>query len=285
MRDMTVGVAASCKREGDPVAILSADRLITTRQQSRIEHEHQHSKIKVVAQGVESVNGCLVVAGDVTWGEELRKSINHQCQELRSSPDPRNIDAGLLAEIGAHCYREFVKDKINKQILDHFGIQLEELKAQHRFKERFIDNITTEISNAEQTIQSNLNVLLAAVDESGSHIYEIRGGDKIPHNDMGCAAIGSGMQPALTEFIESEYSRNCRFDEGLATVANATMRARQASGVGGNIDVMVVGQRYIETAHEDTIEELKSRYKKTSDVQDRVKENLREYHTVEWKTQ
>lgn len=282
---MTVGVAASCRRDDDPVVILAADRLITTQQQSRIEHEHQESKLNEVASRIPTVDACVIVAGDVSWGEELRNDVDARCERLLRTDDSIHVGARELAEIAANCYREFVKEKIDRRILAHFGIGLEDLRAQHRFKERFVDKITTEIDNAERTIHEQLNVLLGAVDDSGSYIYEIRGGDYLGRNDVGCAAVGSGVQPALSEFIESEYSRECEFDTGLATVAAATMRARQASGVGGTIDVSVVGESYIEDGAEAAVDELMERYRIVSETQDAVKENLLQFHSVEWRVE
>lgn len=279
---MTVGVAAICEQgSGQPGVIVGADRLVTTQQLSAIEHESPSTKIKQIGAAVPSVRAVSVFAGDVSWAETLHEMIEETSQLMFEQEDV-HVDMPFLAHVAGSEYRNFTRDRIENNLLSHFGIRLEELQHQHRFKDSFIDDVKTEIDNAREQINQGLRVLIGGVDTNGPSIYEVRGGDQLGHNDMGYSAIGSGEQPAASEFLESEYSSTCTFDEGLATVTAATLRARQARGVGGQIDLYSIGPNHIERADEDTISALKERYERISTNQERLKEEIRSRDTVEW---
>lgn len=278
---MTVGVAARCNGHDHPMVVVGADRLLTTQQQSRIEHEHPDPKIKVMGHDVPTVNALAISSGRIDWSEELRDKIEESCNYYVNE-EAMDLSVKDLARIGASEYQEFMREKINRQILSHFGITLDDLKAQHRFKDRFIADVRTEIENARENIANNLALLIGGVDASGSHIYEVSQGDFTPHNETGYGAIGSGIQPAHSEFMEVEYSSNCEISNSLSTVTAAMMRARQASGVGGDIDIGLVGHNFIEMASDEVLEELKERNRAIKDAQERAKQEVLESEPINW---
>lgn len=280
---MTVGVAAICDRGGDEKVVLAADSLVTTRQQSAIEHEHQEPKIKEVAGKLPNLDSMAVYSGNVSWAEKLERMVEKRCKRILRENDNPSISMPDLAKLVADRYRKFVRDRIENNLLDHYGIDLEEFQNQHRYKDRFVNDVLTEINNAEEQIKNSLRILLGGVDREGAYIFEIGSNDVVGHNQLCRAAIGSGKQPASTEFMETEYSGSADQSEAIATVTAATMRAQQASGVGGDIDVALVGEGYIQIADEETTEDLRERYEQVSKTQDLVKKNLREHNEVKWR--
>lgn len=278
---MTVGVAARCDGGEEPKVVVGADRLLTTEQQSAIEHEHPEPKVKVIGENVPTMNCLAITSGRVDWAEELRDKIEQDCDYYINEEE---IALGVknIAEIGAGKYQEFLQEKIDRQILSHFGITLDDLKAQHRFKDRFISDVRLEIENARDTINSQLKLLIGGVDAYGSHVYEVGNGDFTTHNDRGYTAIGSGIQPALSEFMEDEYSGNCTLSRALVTVTASIMRARQASGVGGDIDIGIVGNSFIEMANDDVLRTLKERNRAINEAQERAKQEVLESESVNW---
>lgn len=280
---MTVGVAALSERQTAPKIVLAADRMITTQQLSAIEHEHPETKIKQIGSAVPTVQALAIYAGNISWSEELHSMIANRCQEFLDEGETINMK--LLAEISAEQYRRFIRERIQRQILDHYGLQLEDLSRQHQFKDQFINDILIEVENGQQTIKNNLTMLIGGVDQSNGYIYEVSGSDVTGHNDLGYAAIGSGHQPAKSTFMEAEYSSNADFDSAIANVTGSTIRARRASGVGGDIDIGVVTQQGPpQMADSDTVEKLVERHKMIFEVQDAVKQNLLGFHDVDWQS-
>lgn len=282
---MTVGVAAMCEREDDtPAVVVGADRLVTTRQQSAIEHESPTTKIKQVGSKVPTVSAVSVFAGDVSWAEELHEMIE-ETSEFILEEKGMPVNMSRLADIATNQYQQFTRERIENNLLSHFGITLEDLQNQHRFKDSFIDDVMTEIDRGQEEIQQGLHVLIGGVGPDNSAIFEINGGDKLPRNDMGYSTIGSGKQPASAEFLETEYDTTCGFEQALATVTASTLRARRASGVGGNIDIYAVGRNYIKSADENVIESLEERYNRIATDQTRLKAEIHERENVGWNPQ
>lgn len=282
---MTVGVAAMCEHENEsPTVIVGADRLVTTRQQSAIEHESPTTKIKQVGSKVPTVSAVSVFSGDVSWAEKLHEMIEETATYILEEKGVE-INMSRLADIATDQYQQFTRERIENNLLSHFGISLDEIQNQHRFKDSFVDDVMTEIDRAQEQVQQGLHMLIGGVGPDGPRIFEINGGDQIPKNDMGYSTIGSGKQPASAEFLETEYDTVCDFKQALATVTTATLRARRASGVGGNIDIYAVGENYIERADENTIQALEDRYNRIAEDQRRLKNEIHEREDVGWDPQ
>lgn len=279
---MTVGIAAITEDDtDDPKVIVSADRLLTTRQQSAIEHEHPETKLTEIAEDVEHLQVLAVYAGSVTLAETLNEYIENVIQ-LNKDQD-NYISVRDVASIAAQQYRQLVQNKIENIVLSTYGLELDDLSRQHQFKDDFLNDVLDEVGNVEQQINQNLRLLMGGVDASGAAVYEIGNNDVTGHNNMGYATIGSGQQPAQSEFIKSEYGKSEDFDSGLATVTAANYRAQQARGVGGTIDVGVIGKWYTQLAHPDTVEKLIEREKTISEIQESVKYNWLDHEHIEWR--
>jgi len=279
---MTVGVAAICERESDdPAVVMGADRLVTTRQLSAIEHESPTTKIKQIGVSVPTVTAVSVFAGDVSWAEELHEMVEETAQYVFQEQE-MEINMSILADIVTDQYQQFTRERIENSLLSHFGISLEDVQNQHRFKDSFVDDVMTEIDNAQAEIQRKLHVLIGGVGPDGPGLYEINGGDKLGRNDMGYSVIGSGEQPASSEFLETEYDTSCDFEQALATVTAATLRARRASGVGGDFDIYAVGRNYLQSADDDTLRELEERYQRIATDQERLKAEIHDRENIGW---
>ncbi|MDZ7731541.1 MAG: hypothetical protein U5K37_12465 [Natrialbaceae archaeon] len=101
---MTVGIAAITEYETDvPKVIVSADKMLTTRQQSAIEHEHPDTKLTSIAEDVPNVEILTVFAGSVSLAEELRNYIEQGLWELLDTihePDqPVNVNITNVAKV------------------------------------------------------------------------------------------------------------------------------------------------------------------------------------------
>ncbi|WP_152420274.1 hypothetical protein [Halorubrum distributum] len=280
---MTVGVAALAESErGTPRVVLAADRLVTTRQQSAIEHEHPQTKVEKVGEFVDSVSALGIVSGSVNLGEDLLKAIDNRLANHYQQQNPEPVGSEILARTAGEEYRHLVQEKVQTHVLSKYGFNLDDLKKQHQFKDEFFEGMMAEVNQVQQTIHNNLTLLLGAADQSGAYIFEISGGDVTGHNKLGYASIGSGQQPAESQFIQSGISPNENIQDTLITVTGAIMRAKQASGVGGDMDLGVVSSTSVDIAPDNLISELQNVQSQIEEEQARAKREVLEGNAVTW---
>ncbi|WP_147437735.1 MULTISPECIES: hypothetical protein [unclassified Halorubrum] len=280
---MTVGVAAIAESESEtPRVVLAADQLVTTRQQSAIEHEHPQTKVEEVAQLAPTVNALGIVSGSVSLGEELLNSIDDVLSNHFRQEEPNPVGAESLAKVAGEEYRYLVQQKVQSHVLSKYGFELEDLKKQHQFKDDFFEGMMAEVNQVQQTIHSNLTLLLGAADRSGAYVFEVSGGDVTGHNKLGYASIGSGQQPAESQFIQSGITPEEDLQDTLITVTGAILRAKQASGVGGDMDLGVVSSTSVDIAPNNLISQLQDIQSRIEREQREVKEEVLEENAVTW---
>lgn len=272
---MTVGVASITNAGSNgPIVLLGADRLLTTRQQSAIEHEHSESKLAILGSQLTAANIQVVLSGAMSLGEELKTRITHRVGKEIQKQDASAIGVQHVAQWSAEEYRKLVQNKVENLVLSSYGLELADLSRQHQFKDGFFDGVIAEVENLEQQINSNLSMLLGGVDLTGAYIYGISGNDHTSYVNPGYATIGSGTQPAESEFIKAEYAKSCSTEEGLSICASALYEAQQASGVGGTIDIGVVGTNVNRELDRGVVDQLMDREETIAEEQ----ESLRAQH-------
>jgi len=279
---MTVGIAAIAESDTDnPKVVVASDRLVTTQQQSAIEHEHPETKLTKIGKDVEHTHLIGVIAGSVNFGEQYLGSVETAI-ELFIRENNEEPWVSTVADIAGNQYRAFVQEKIENVVLQTYGLELDDLSRQHQFKDGFLDDILSEADQVRQQIHQNLVLLLGGVGPQGAGVYQITGNDVIPQNDMGYTTIGSGTQPAESEFIKSEYGKKEDLTTAFATVAAANYQAKKASGVGGDPDMMIVDTESVHEVAEDTSEALMERQEKIADKQEAIRENVLEDENIDW---
>jgi hypothetical protein len=279
---VTVGIAAiSDDATDEPKVVVSSDRVITTRQQSAIEHEHPEAKLNELGGFLDKTQLVGVTAGGVELGEEYRDKVELGLREFVREHEQEPW-VNTAAEIAAQKYRSLIQEKIATYALEPYGLSLEDLSRQHQFKDSFLEDVLAEADQIHQRVTRNLNLLLGGVGPNGAGVYQISGGDHNPQNDLGYTTIGSGSQPAESEFIKDSHDKTGPVSDTFATVAAAHYQASKASGVGGELDVMVVSPEGVEEVNETTISNLMERQDRIADRQDEVREKILTEEPVDW---
>lgn len=281
---MTVGIAAISEADNEsPKVVISADRMLTTRQQSAIEHEHPGTKLAPIAENLPNAEVLSVFAGSVSLAEALKDNIQRQLCAVEEQNDPMLIDVRTVAKIAASEYRHLVQEKIENIVLSTYGLELEDLSKQHQFKDSFFNDVWAQANQLDKQIQQNLVLLIGGVDQKGAHIFEIGNNDVTGHNDIGHATIGSGTQPAESEFIKSGYGKEEDFQNALATVTAANSQAKKARGVGNEMDIGVVTPHGTDFVDSETIKALIERQDDIADEQQQVKDRILNENTIKWR--
>lgn len=283
---MTVGVAAITQHgTNDPRVLLGADRLLTTRQLSAIEHEHSESKLSVIGERLPAANLQCVFAGAISLGEALANKIGQRIAQELNDRTPQHIGVQHVAEWSAEEYRNLVREKIENVVLHTYGLEIEDLSRQHQFKDEFFNGVLTEVENTEKKITDNLSMLLAGVDTTGAYIYGIQNNDTTIHNNTGYATIGSGTQPAQSTFMKDNYSKSDYINESLSTVSAALYEAREASGVGGEIDIGVIGGDINASLDRNSVTTLMQREETIAEKQEELRQEEIADNPVDWEIQ
>lgn len=281
---MTVGAASIVENDTDsPKILIGADRLLTTRQHSAIEHEHPETKISKLGERLPAANLQCVVAGGISLGEDLKTRINQKILREVNEKNPNGIGVQHVAQMAGKSYQNLVQDKIEGIVLSSYGLELDDLSRQHQFQDDFLNDILAEVQGVENQIHENLHMLLAGVDTTGSYVYEVSRNDTSRKNDMGYACIGSGTQPAESEYIKSDYSRNADLSKGMAILASALYEAQEASGVGGTIDIGLVSQGYNDFLPEGVVDNLMERQNTIAEEQDDLRERTIDEDPIDWR--
>lgn len=260
----------------DPKVVFSSDRMVTTHQESAIEHKHPETKISEIGGNLTGSNFVCIIAGSVQYGNEYKSRLEESI-ELFVHQEDEEPWVSTVATLAKENYQSLIQDKINDHVLSTYGLEMDDLSKQHQFKDQFLNNILAKVQQVEQEVISQLVVLIGGVGIEGGYnmqpaIYEISNNNKKPHNDMGYATIGSGTQPAESEFIQTDYSKQGSVEETIATVTAANYQAASARGVGGEADVFVVSKGRVKEVDEETVSELMDTHSEIESEQEDVRE-------------
>jgi hypothetical protein len=279
---MTVGVGAICNAGTDnPAVIVSSDRMVTTHQQSRIEHEHPETKLIRFAEDLPNTHLVGVIAGSIQLGERLHSRIEEYISKFvqNESEEPWVETA---ADLAGTAYRDVVQMGIEDRVLSTYGLELDDLSKQHQFQDSFLNDILAEANEMRQFTHSNLNLLFGGIGTNGPGLYQIVQNEVIPQNSLGYASIGSGVQPAASEFIKTEYGKSEDLESALATIAAAHNQAEKASGVGGEPDIIVADGDGLHPVDNSIRDELMQRQSKIADKQKEIKEEILSEESIQW---
>lgn len=143
---MTVGMAALSEvNGGEPKVIISSDRMVTTRQQSRIEHEHPETKLREFGTDLTQTNLMGVIAGSIQLAESFEQRLNFKLNAYTQQQGEEPW-INTSAELASQVYREIVQEKIENRVLSAYGLELDDLSRQHQFKDDFLSDILSEVS-------------------------------------------------------------------------------------------------------------------------------------------
>jgi 20S proteasome alpha/beta subunit len=279
---MTVGIGAICDAgTHESKVVLSSDRLVTTLQQSRIEHERPETKLIKFGTNLSNTHLVGVVAGSVQLGETLQDQIRREIQAFVSENDEEPW-VSTAADLAGAAYQKVVQNRIENRVLRSYGLSLEDLSRQHQFQDSFLNDILAEVDALRNEIHQNLTLLLGGVGFQGPGIFLVATNDVLPQNGMGYAAIGSGTQPAESEFIKTQYVKSEDLNTAFATIAAAHHQAKKASGVGGEPDIIVVDSNGVHEVDKSTRDDLMDRQEKIATKQQNKKDKILSNDTINW---
>jgi hypothetical protein len=123
----------------------------------------------------------------------------------------------------------------------------------------------------------SLSVIIAGLDPTGSHIYEVHDGESGCYDAIGYAAIGAGARHARAHFMMSGQSVSTSIAETLWATYLAKKRSEVAPGVGNATDIAMLGPRLgfsvMLSANPSINNQLEAVYKKTKRMEENARKN------------
>lgn len=273
---MTVGLAAACKDGDSQKVVVAADKMMTLQRASPIEFEHPGTKIKEIEHP--EVNAVAVASGSSSISDKFFDRFNKWIDEDVETSENETIQdidtVEELSQIASQVHNHILRETINSRSLEQYGLKLGDIQKSNQIDEQLLRSLMQDINEIREQFINSLSVLFVGVDSEGAKIYQINGGDYHSLNSLGYAAIGSGMQPAQSEFIYNRYNKNCKLEEALRSVTAAKMKAEEAQGVGEKTDMYIVSKNDTKEVEEDTIDDLRDVQKKIMEKQTNARQQV-----------
>lgn len=226
---MTVGLAALCRSNGRPAVLCASDRMITS---GDIQFEPPALKIYPL-----TVSIVMLTAGDSAAQTDIVQGVRLAIY-LRLESDKSWISVKEVADFVSQETASFVANRAARTVLQPLGLIFQTFVAnQTGMRTEFFDRIMRAMGDCRPDNET----IVAGVDQSGSHIYEIdKWGDVICQDAAGFVAIGAGRRHAESQFM---FARHASWKELPATsllTYTAKRRSEVAPGVGVDTDMCII---------------------------------------------
>lgn len=220
---VTVCIAAICK-SGDAIVAV-ADRMMTA---PDIEFEQDTGKIETL-----SSNCVALTAGSALAHTELFGATKAEIQDLTLPP---------ISQITAVVKKNFAtlrRRRAEETCFNPLGLTIQGFFEQQR---HLNPDLVMKLANDLDQAAFPLRVLIAGIDTTGCHIYQIVDpGTSECFDALGFCAIGSGERHADTTFIFNNFSVNMVLSRAVCVAYEAKRRAEVAPGVGTRFtDVAII---------------------------------------------
>jgi hypothetical protein len=232
--DVTVGIAAACIAEtpsGEfPCVICASDRMITA---GDVQFQPDQAKTYPLTRSI-----IMLISGDGASQMEALPLIKSAVTK-RLEHDDTWIGIREMAVMASGEIVGMFKERVDRTVLAPHGLtRAQFLTSQAQMRPEFYRGLIEQMNGCYPQMRS----LIAGVDSTGAHIYEVDGyGNITCHDGAGFAAIGSGQRHAEAQFMAAGHASNKPYAETLLLTYAAKKRSEVAPGVGPHTDVAIVG--------------------------------------------
>ena len=222
---MTICLALVCENQKSIVAV--ADRMVSV-EFLYLEFEQQTRKI-------DQIGGTFVA---LTSGDALGHTniIREATEEISKMSQP------TVLEVASEVEERFIQHRqslAEKSVLRRVGLDYTTFLQQQ-------SNLTPELISAlmseYQAVELEIEVLVAGIDTSGAHLYQINDpGIATCFDSIGYGAIGSGLPHAEGFLAEADYFPLISLNRAIWLAYVAKRRSERAPGVGSSYtDVLTI---------------------------------------------
>ncbi len=251
---MTVCIAALCRDEDEPRAVVATDRMVTLG--NIIEFEHTVPKAAEA-----SPFAIAMVAGDSLVGTRIAQQV---ASEVAATQPP----IGDISRQLAQGYEGARAEQLNEQVLRLRGLDLVSYYQNHT---SLNPQIVAMLDNQMAQFNLGVELLLAGVDASGAHVYTVQnpGGTDRLMDIIGYAAIGSGTIHALQSMIGFRHGPDAGYLDTVFRIYASKRRAEVAPGVGQDTDMAIIsshGTHWLTNEELGKLNEMYEDFRSSTDV-------------------
>ena len=245
---MTIGIAASCANGG--AIVVASDRMLSAPFLT-VEFDHQDTKIDQISDNCVALSsGDALCVQDVLIGG-VGAASHLQNPAIKTIADQIKIQ-----------FCEIRKQRVNDMILGPRGIDFDSF-YQGGIITRFPADLAMLLDSQVQAYSLGTALLVAGVDDSGSHIHCIDDPGKTACFDrVGYHAIGSGHRHALLKLVSLNQHHSTSINETVFNVFCAKKIAEMAPGVGQATSVKVVCRTETKDIEQNILDGLEPAYRK-----------------------
>jgi 20S proteasome alpha/beta subunit len=259
---MTVCVGAIC--DGGTAAVVAADKMVTFGPPMMLQTEPA-ALTKITSITKECV---ILFSGSVPDGEEV---------VIRSKPKLAGTTKPPIAQVGEAvklAYAELKRVRVEETLLKPLlGVDFTGFQA--LVSQSSSSQILQQLVGMIMQHNLQLDVLVAGIDDSGSHLFVVtHPGILLPIDTTGFAAIGSGGLHAAVRMSLGKHTRMAPLVEAAHSVYEAKKAAEVAPGVGNLTDMAIIKGGMVFLAKEALFQSLESVHKEKPALSTEDREKL-----------
>lgn len=226
---MTVGIAAMCYWGGTSMIVGASDRMITS---GDTEFEPDRTKIYSLTNSI-----VMLIAGDTAAQTDIRYGALKMIG-LRLAQDQSWMQVEEVAELVSRVTVQFHRRLAQRTVLEPLGLTFDSFITR---QSELQPSVLSELLRRIDGVRPSIETIIAGVDETGAHVYEIYASGHWRCVDAaGFSAIGGGSRHAESQFMFAGHSGVRQFPETQFLTYTAKRRAEVAPGVGAATDMFVV---------------------------------------------
>jgi hypothetical protein len=226
---MTVCIAALC--DNGHALVVASDRMLSAPYLT-LEFDHRDAKIDMIGPMCVTLSAgdALSVQDIVVGGVGVTAQLQHPTVQL-------------IADNVRDRFAEVRKRKINELILRPRGLDFDAFYAGGMIR-AVPQELAMVLDQQMLNFSLQTEILLAGIDDGGSHIYGIGDpGTMACFDRLGYHSIGSGQRHALLTLVSRAQHKSDDLNTTVFNVFAAKRAAELAQGVGQATDVVVIGPR------------------------------------------
>lgn len=229
---MTVCIAASC--EDGKYIVVAADRMFTVGPPLNVEFEPPLSKIEGMG------TSCVAMgAGNGLFVSEI---FGNAKQAYRNLPGATVMQIATAVKSAYTASRD---EKIEEQIVrPTLGPDFIAFRARNGTLPQYLQpqaGIYQQIIVQSNQFNIGVDMIVAGIDDSGSHVYYIgHPGSMVSFDKIGYNAVGSGASHAAIKFSLDCFHPKTVLEDTLLAVYSAKRAAEVAPGVGHETEIKVI---------------------------------------------
>lgn len=230
VENVTVCVAAIAN---NGMIFAASDRMLST---DEIAYEPESSKVWTITTAITAL-----WSGDAAIQAEVLGLVRRDVQALLANDEnpPDWFNVSDIVDLYVAHWSSVKRKRASLALLAPLGLTMEEFVAgNHGLGAATSDNLTNALVGYQLPFAS---CIIAGIDNTGSHIWQVHSGVASCADATAFAAIGAGTRHADSQMMAGRHSREKTPSETLTLIHAAKKRAEVSPSVGSETDVVWIG--------------------------------------------